>query len=553
MATDAEAILSHPRPDARGRVGAVAGGLREHWPVAAVCLGAFLIASTVLGGLRLFDNDYDWINSALDSGWLAIFADILRPIPEAWGFQHRPVQVLCFKVLHGVFGYDAAGYYAFKALLFAGVTFGIARFSASLGWSRRTAVLAAACFGLSAPGVASALWVSDFELLAQIAILAALCLFWRTLHLDTPSRRDEWLHQVLFVLLAVVAHRTKGSAKLIPAIVLLYLFLYRRDQVRRFLPAVAVIALTIVPVFTLWSDPVPPFAPFAEDQSQGWMWKPANFATLSTLLVGNFHPFWGTSGADIAYSLLSVLTPGLLWPVAAALVYLVLRQCQTLADPRIGFVAVWFAVTVAAYASFPRLPEGFMARYVVVALVPASILVAAFLTAAARRIERRIALAVFATCLTLHAAHNAGSTRHLRDTLGQVIVAYDLAREHVANTVQDADVLVIGFDYGYNRRHDDGNTYHRDGLDIHTTTQDRPLYVLVRVDQDLDAIDLRTPIDDIRRAVRFRVTRSGMRVRIRPVRTFGGLTDSLYDRHIYGSRQSFAAILYEVAFGHEDA
>ena len=276
MASDAKAILSHPRSDASHQLGVIAGWLKQAGPGILLCLGAFAYAGTVLGSLRLFDNDYDWINQAQDAGWFQILADIFRPIPERWGFQDRPVQVLCFKFLFGFSGYSPGAYYTFKAALFAAVCIGIMRLSLALGLDRRSSILAGVIFAVSGPGQASALWVSDFELLAEILMLAAFGLFWRILNSDpAASRVKEFRNQAMFVMLAVVAHRTKGSAKLIPAIVLIYLFLYRRDQVRRFLPALVLISLTIVPVFALISDPIPPFAPFAEDRSQGWMWKPA--------------------------------------------------------------------------------------------------------------------------------------------------------------------------------------------------------------------------------------------------------------------------------------
>ena len=42
-----------------------------------------------------------------------------------------------------------------------------------------------------------------------------------------------------------------------------------------------------------------------------------------------------------------------------------------------------------------------------------------------------------------------------------------------------------------------------------------------------------------------------IKVGIQPVRTFPGLTDSFYDRHVYGNRQSFAGILYEMTYEQE--
>ena len=68
MASDAKAILSHPRSNAGFQLSIVARWLRQTGPIVLLCLGAFAYAATVLGSLRLFDNDYDWINQAQDTG-----------------------------------------------------------------------------------------------------------------------------------------------------------------------------------------------------------------------------------------------------------------------------------------------------------------------------------------------------------------------------------------------------------------------------------------------------------------------------------------------------
>ena len=552
MAADAKAILSHPG-QAVFQLTDVVEALRRSVPFAALGLCAFAYAGLLLGDLRLFDNDYDWINTAQDTGWLGVLGEILRPIPERWGFQDRPVQTLVFKLLHSFAGEQPGVYYAFKAGLFAGVSVAISWFARRLGSDALAAILAGAIFAISSPGHASALWISDFELMAEILILLALGQFWRILKSTPTSRMEEWLNQALFVLLALVSHRTKGSAKLIPAIVLIYLVLYRRDQIRRFIPSLALIGLTIVPIFSMISDPLPPFAPFAEDQSQGWMWKPANLATLGTLLIGNFHPISGTSGPGIAFGLLAVLTPGLLWITALGVAYFVWKNGKSFFSDEVGLIAIWLLVSVLSYASFPRLPEGFMARYVVVALVPASLLVAHILSGSLLRLPRMAAIGVLAVCLTIHAAHNLDSSRHLRDTLGQVIVAYDLAREHIATRLSDEDVLIIGFDYGYNRRLGDTNTYHRGQIQIRDIDETNRLHVLVRSDQDLDNVEHQSAVQDIQNAIKLPPVSRGMRVKVRPVETFAGLTDSFYDTNIYESRQSFVGLLYEVTFEREQS
>ena len=153
--------------------------------------------------------------------------------------------------------------------------------------------------------------------------------------------------------------------------------------------------------------------------------------------------------------------------------------------------------------------------------------------------------------LSFHAAHSFDSTRHLHNTLGQVIVAYDRAREYVATQVPDGDVLIIGFDYGYNRRWEDGSRYHRETMKVTTPEQSRPLHVLLRINQDMNAIEHQTPIQQIQRSIGFPKTDQKLKVGIRPIQTFSGLTNSTYDKHVYGSSWAFGGILYKVTYGLE--
>ena len=74
MASDAEAILSHPRPADSQRLTTTVDRLRTSVPFALLWLGAFVYAAIVLAELHLFDNDYDWINQAQDTGWIQIVA-----------------------------------------------------------------------------------------------------------------------------------------------------------------------------------------------------------------------------------------------------------------------------------------------------------------------------------------------------------------------------------------------------------------------------------------------------------------------------------------------
>tara|TARA_Y100000588_G_C13465812_1_gene590421 strand:+ start:119 stop:502 length:384 start_codon:yes stop_codon:yes gene_type:complete len=81
-------------------------------------------------------------------------------------------------MLYSLFEYTATPYYAFKALLFTGVLCRVLLFSLRAGLSASVAFTAAGIFGLAAsPAFSGALWVSDFDLLAQVFILGAFTCF----------------------------------------------------------------------------------------------------------------------------------------------------------------------------------------------------------------------------------------------------------------------------------------------------------------------------------------------------------------------------------------
>ena len=504
-------------------------------------------------GFRFFDNDYDWINQARATSWLAGCYDLLRPIPEDWGFQFRPGQVFVTKTLLAVFGEHAPVFYIFKCLSAGAVATGIAGFLRLAGEHWKTAVVAAAIFGLSTATLASAMWVSDFELVAQILTLAAMGAFWFAHERDRGH--TAWPHTVLrhalVALLLILAHRTKGSAKILPIVLMAYLAIWRRDQFWKWLPAMGCVGLTIVPLLTLLENPIPPFAPFSEDLSQGWMWKPANLGTLGILLIGNAHLLYGTQDGLVAYSLLANLFPWLLWPAILAIAVWI-RSNDRRIRPLTGFLGIWLFAALVAYSAYPRLPHGFMARYVVVALVPASILVALAISRLAdhvRPTRRKTAALVVGLVLLGHGVAQSESNRYQRETLGQAIVAYDRARTAIASEIRDADVVILGFEYGYNRERVDTNRYHDGPYKTANVLQAKPLYILVRSEQDVDRPRYDDGIREIQSDVAFEKPAEGqLKVGIRPVAMYDGLTNSIYDRLFYRSRLSFVGLLYQVTY-----
>ncbi len=480
-------------------------------------------------------------------------------MPERWGFQDRPVQILLFKALFSLSGHGPAAYYLFKAFLVALLAVALAFFARGAGLGARAGLLAGAVVAAASPTFASALWVSDFELLAQLLTVAFLGAFLAFDRID-PSRLPAWTArfwawQAGLFALALLAHRTKGSAKLLPGILLCYLLLFRRRALRRCLPLVAALGLSVVPVFHLLEDPVPPFAPFSPDRSEGWKWKPANLETLWMLTLGNTDPLTGTAEMPVASSLGSVLCPVLLVGALASLLAVgpgALPDSSSDKGRALRLTALWAAAAVAAvaaFAAFPRLPAGFMARYVVVGLVPLSLLLGALFDRASRRLPFAGAAVACAALILSFAAQNLPVIRFARESIGQTIVAYDRAREDISRSLERADVLLSGFTYGYHRQRRDTNRYFTGTYSPPPGGPERPFFVLVRADQDTAEISHLPAVRTIERSIEVpEGPAAGYRVGIRPVRTYHGLTRSYYDRHLYGSGRSILGLLYEVRF-----
>ena len=562
MATDARQILpSHRRSGAGVTTGLPLPALPlirpRAWATLAILFAlAILYLGLLTQGQELFDNDYDWIAEA-QQPWLHILGEVFRPIPEGWGFQARPVQVACFKALHQTFGDVPLPYYAFKSALFGLVTIGAAFFCLRGGLSLRVAISAASMFALSAPVYASALWVSDFELLAQFFILVALgSLLWlEASDLFRSSPVTYRLAQAGILLASLLGHRTKGSAKLIPLVIALYLLLHHRDAIKRNIPLVGAIALTVLPVFWILENPIPPFAPFAQDQSQGWMWKPASPAGIWLLLAGNAHLLTGTTGPESVHSLFGTLLPVPLWMAAIAGLLMLLNRKARIDSPRtlprpVALCAVWLLVAVLSFASYPRLPIGFMSRYVTSALIPACVLIAYLVSRAidaGPTFLRPGGVALLSGMVLAHGFFNYGHVRKTRESLGQIVVLCHRARSDISRTVQDATVVLLGLPYSYRKPLPDGNVYLKDPGDLAKMDPGRPLYILVAHDGIADQVDHDQAVGKALPLLRrLPDVGAGYQVDIRPVKTFDGLTDSLYDRWIHASRRSFLATLLKI-------
>ena len=183
-------------------------------------------------------------------------------------------------------------------------------------------------------------------------------------------------------------------------------------------------------------------------------------------------------------------------------------------------------------------------------LIPAAILISLLLSRAMASLPSRInhlAVPILATIVLAHGWVSFRHTRHFRDYLGQIMIINGKAHETVSQIINNANVLLLGFPYGYNKPTEDGNTYMKEVSGPLDINEDRPLYALVQYDGDIENVDYQPLVDKIVKNLRIlQGSTPGYRVGIRPMRTFHALTNSIYDKWIYRSSKSFLAVLFHI-------
>ncbi len=401
-------------------------------------------------GLRLFDNDYNqWLTYALEGSFPEILADVFNPFLKEWNVDFRPTETFVFKILYSLFGYNASGYYYFKSL--AAALLGAAYFLFLSRYLRSTAV-AVACavfIGLASSTFTSLYWVSDFVIVSE---LLALVVFWIFLKIDlseNPTRARLIISFVAIFLLTLIADRTKANAKLIPAIIFIYIIVTGAGRLKRYWPLLAVVGVTLVPIAYMLKHPSLPFLSAGGSTVEAHAWQPATSAKLWLLFGKGFEPLSLSYATHPPISILSVLGFPIVYLAIAGFAYL-LYKCLTKKSAEecgafIGnteaikkrrvviFISIWAAVNTLALMSYPTLPDHFQARYaisVLVALLPLLLLI---IKTAVEKISRKklAGAAVVSILVIIQLGFHYGHTVRMRSGMPSFIIALDKTREYI--------------------------------------------------------------------------------------------------------------------------
>lgn len=411
-----------------------------------------------LWGQRFYDDDYTrWLNPGRQLGWGELTWQLLRPFPPDWGFLDRPGVMASFKLSDSLFGPVAWPLFAARAVLAAalvGLLFAAARELASRAGAepRRATVgaaLAALLFATSEPVFASLAWASDSDLVAQLAVALAL-LIWLAA-LERQERR--WPLLLLLLAVAFLGHKTKGTAKIVPLVLIGHLAWTARDRVRALAPVLAVLLVVLVPWGRLFADPLPFLVDFGGDGSREWFyWRSANAESFTSLVVGGGLRAWPFGAREgLVSGLLEVLSPYGLTAIALALVVGLRRLLGGSAGGPTRLLLVWLALGLLLFSGYPHIPDHLLSRYLAGFLVPLSCLAGAAVGVGLGRSGATRGLAIAAgVALLLQAAAGFGDTSARKRSWACQVTVTDLARQQLEEGLRGATIGLLDLpDTGY--------------------------------------------------------------------------------------------------------
>lgn len=200
----------------------IAARINMCWELPLLALLAFCYFLYFTHHLPFYWHDYDYL-IALERGidWKAVFS-IGR------GFFYRPLETVVFSGLYAFFGSNPLGYRLFKALIVAFLIIALYILVRLLSGSRMAAAISSLVLIISPSTLQSAMYFSDFELLAETLVILSLILL--AFYCRSGSKR--WLVGIfLFVMAACLI---KETARIYPLLAMAFFIAFEgRSSLRR--------------------------------------------------------------------------------------------------------------------------------------------------------------------------------------------------------------------------------------------------------------------------------------------------------------------------------
>lgn len=420
------------------------GAVLSRYSGLPVFLAGAAVAFLFTQGLPLWHDDYSqWIAQA-NGSFLALLARILLPItwePSTWGYSDRPIEILLYKILHGIFGNWGTGYFFVKSLGFGALCWTMARWMSRLGVSRVVSWLVLGIFALSANVAASLIWHSDFGIYSQLIIAIVLLEAARRLP-SVRSSRGDFLRQFgVFFAAVYFGAKVKGDVRLVPLILLVYLWFTDRARFRDLGPWLGGTFLATLPWSTAFFKHLPPF--MGGSGYTGW-----TYGTFSVTQLLDFFVKDALSFTSTPLSLLGAL--GLL-PLGAVLIYLSRLTSRKQGWGKLSgdviLLLIWLGFAVVALGMISPQNRTFELRYTLISLVPAVLLLALGLEAVRRELHavpgvgRKLEIA-FVAILALQCLLQLRHSGRHRIDMGHTVVAIDRLFEAVESKHPNSQFVI---------------------------------------------------------------------------------------------------------------
>ncbi len=321
-------------------------------------------------GLPLWDDDYGkWLKQA-DEGLFNIIFRLLSPItsePLTWGYSDRPGQVFIYKILNLFLGTWGTGYFFVKSSVLGILGALLFRWLGFLEVDKKISHVVLALLALSTSTVTTLLWHADFSIYSQCIAVGGLLYSFQWIHgsrwgsdvyehgfAGIPHDLKKFL--TTFFLLVYFGAKIKSDVRLLPVILLIYIYFNHREQFRVYLMPFGLTFLATAPWSSDFFKHLPPFIPGSTGY-QGVTYSSFSVTRTLDMLFGPASVF--SSFGYLAMSAVAIFT-----------ILLLMKAKQVLLKDRFSFLLIWFGVNLLACAILPIIHPSYQMRYVFLPLVP---------------------------------------------------------------------------------------------------------------------------------------------------------------------------------------
>ena len=401
-------------------------------------------------GLPLFDADYGkWLQEA-NGSFRDLLMRILLPFssePQTWGFSDHPIQALIYKILYLIFGTTGFFYFLVKSAIFGGLCGVLYHWMRRLEIDKHASWLALALFAFSANTVTSLVWHSDFEVYSQL-LMAGLLIWsadftaknsykaavYRKGYSGIPKPLFRFI--LTFFLWTYFGSKLGGDIRLVPLILMTYLYLFKRDRFEAYAYPMGITFLASLPWSSQMFKHLPPFIPGATGY-QGLTYQTFNIGSLFTYLAGDLLTF--------RYGSISILGGVGLFCVLGLVIYggyQLYREKLQVPGEKWGFFLIWFGFSILACAVQPMTHDTPDFRNIFVALVPGTLLLGLIISSAFAefhkvKIFRNAVIALIALQCGFHFYHSVNA----RVDMGRMMLAMDQVHKAMEQRHADAQLL----------------------------------------------------------------------------------------------------------------